>query len=191
MLDTEGRTGPDCQFHISADQGDLRFAGGSGKAKRLSSLSAAVDPVLGDQCFVLLVEADGQIEAFCRQQGFFQDGRVHDGDTVICKACGSRGGKGIEIDRLFSLHALRDIGTAVEMDLFLLCPCQNVGEDRYAVHDRIGVGHEDYTRISAPCRRKGSGVQIFLVRVSGITEMRVCINEARRGAQPLAVKHAQ
>ena len=70
MLDTEGRTGPDCQLHISADQGDLRLAGGSGKAKGLSSLTAAVDPVLGDQCFILLVETDGQIQVFCRQQGF-------------------------------------------------------------------------------------------------------------------------
>ena len=126
MLDTQRSSGPDGKFHIPLNQGDLCFAGRTGQPQGLCCLSPAVDPVLGDQSFILLMEADGQIQAFCRQQGFFQDRGVHHGNTVIRKACGAGGRQGVKIHGLFALHALRDIGAAVQMDLLFFCACQNI-----------------------------------------------------------------
>ena len=58
VLDTERGTGLYSKIHVSADQGDLRFAGRTGKIQGLSCSSSSVDPVLGDEVFVLFMKAD-------------------------------------------------------------------------------------------------------------------------------------
>ena len=118
----------------------------------MQSGAPVVDAVLGDQGLVLLVEADRQIQALCREKGFLQDGCLHDGDAVIRKAYCAGGCKRIEIDSLLPLHTLRDICAAVEVDLFFFCTCQDIGENLRIVNDRICIGHQYDTCVSAARR---------------------------------------
>ena len=61
-------------------------------------------------------------------------------------------GKRIEIDSLLPLHTLRDICAAVEVDLFFFCTCQDIGENLRIVNDRICIGHQYDTCVSAARR---------------------------------------
>ena len=124
-------------------------------------------------------------------QGFFQNGRIHDGNAVVCEARRPGPGESVEIDHFFSLHSDGDIGAAVEMDLFLFSPLQNILKDGDAVHGRLCVGHQNDAGIAAPGSSQRTSVQIFLISEAGVPEMSVGVDQTGRRTQPPPVDQTE
>ena len=75
------------------------------------------------------------------------------------------------------------------MYVFVLGTCKDVFERAYGVNSRFGVCHADDGGKTAFCRGKGTGMDIFFVSKSRVTEMYMCINKSRCDSQTGKIKN--
>ena len=125
------------------------------------------------------METDGHVQ-FCGDlHGMVHQFRIQQGHTIIRESHSACRCQLLHIRQLLPLHAHGHIGAGRHMDPCLRSLVQDILQGLLTVHGGLRVRHQHHGGHTALRRSRSAGVDIFLRRETGISEMHMHIHQSR------------
>jgi len=189
MLDHNICAGAKCKHTVSCNEGFLGDRRRTVKSKLFGNRSV-VDPVVFDERWIFLVETDREIKGGSLFHCFITECCIFQRDSVVSKSAGAGSFQCLHIGQLFSFEGAGNGSSLTNADRFFFCTIENIFQYSDLIYGRGSVCHADDSGNSAFCGRQSSGMQIFFISKSRITEMNVCIDQSRSNDETVGVDHS-